>query len=132
MSANDHLVFDSLVIVWFCWVLFLTQNVKKLSLSKNVVCWCSWWHVSLWLYPSIVEASSVCNDILEIHECTDQWSCVVGILLDASAKSLYLGFWIYNCLQRRNSSKPKNQRKICDLVYVMALCNYAWKDIYWI
>ena len=46
------------------------------------VCVCS--------YPSTVKASSVCNDVLDIMEGTDQCSCTEGIILDTSAKSLHL------------------------------------------
>ena len=44
------------------------------------------------LYPSTVEASSVCNDVLEILECLDQRSCFVGMLLDVFAEFLHLSF----------------------------------------
>ena len=44
------------------------------------------------LYPSTVKASPVCNDVLDILECMDQRSCVVGIILDPSAKFFHLSF----------------------------------------
>ena len=34
----------------------------------------------------------VCNDVSDILEGTDQRSCVEGIILDTSAKSLHLSF----------------------------------------
>ena len=44
------------------------------------------------LYPSTVEVSFVCNDVLEIPERTDQRSCIVGIMLYTSSKFLHLSF----------------------------------------
>ena len=41
---------------------------------------------------SATEASLVFKDILDIQECTDQRSCVVGIILDASANFLHFSF----------------------------------------
>ena len=38
----------------------------------------------------------VCNVILDILECIDQRSCVVGIILDASTKFHHLSFGIYH------------------------------------
>ena len=49
-------------------------------------------YVSVRLYPFTVEGSSVCNDVIDKLECTDQQSCVLGIILDASAKFLHLSF----------------------------------------
>ena len=45
-----------------------------------------------YLYPSTVEVSFVCNDVLEIPERTDQRSCIVGIMLYTSSKFLNLSF----------------------------------------
>ena len=44
------------------------------------------------LYSFTVKAVSVCNDVWDILEGTDQRSCVVSIILGASAKFLHLRF----------------------------------------
>ena len=44
--------------------------------------------VCVCLYSFTVKASSVCNDILDIIEGTDQRSCVVSIMLCVFAKFL--------------------------------------------
>ena len=41
------------------------------------------------LYSFTVKAFFVCNNVLDILESTDQRSCVVSIMLDASAKFLH-------------------------------------------
>ena len=48
------------------------------------VCACVCVHECMYvcLQFSTVEASSICNDVLGIPECTDHRSCVVGIILD--------------------------------------------------
>ena len=46
-------------------------------------------YVCVCLYTATVKASSVAFEILES---TDQQSCVKGIILDVSAKSLHLSF----------------------------------------
>ena len=60
------------------------------------VCMCACVHacmparvwVCVCLYSFTVKASSVCNDILDIIEGTDQRSCVVSIMLCVFAKFL--------------------------------------------
>ena len=52
------------------------------------VCVC----VCVYLYSFTVIASSVCNDVSDILEGTDQRSCVVSIFLGASVKFLHLRF----------------------------------------
>ena len=44
------------------------------------------------LYSFTVKASSVCNDVSDILEGTDQRSCVVSIFLGASVTFLHLRF----------------------------------------
>ena len=56
--------------------------MKKKRCERNCVC----------LYPSTIEASSVCNDAFDILQCTNQRSCVVGIILDTSVKLLHIRF----------------------------------------
>ena len=46
--------------------------------------------VRVCLYSFTVKVSSVCDDVWDILEGTDQQSCVVSIMLGASAKLLNL------------------------------------------
>ena len=52
------------------------------------VCMCVCECMCVCLQSSTVESSPICNDVLGILECTDQRSCVVGIMLDTSHKIL--------------------------------------------
>ena len=65
---------------------------------------------------STVEAFSVWNDALETIECKDQRSCVVGILLDDSAKFLHLSLWICYILLKRKTSGAAMNRKQNDMI----------------
>ena len=47
----------------------------------------------MFVYPSIVKTSSVCNYVLDTLAGTDQQSCIEGIIIDASVKSLHLSFY---------------------------------------
>lgn len=91
-----------------------TAPMKKLSLSKMSSAVVVVVGICVCLYTSTVEAS-VCNDVLDILECTDQGFCVLGTLLDASAKFLYLCFLIYHIsppkrkLQQANKVKSKQK-----------------------
>ena len=42
------------------------------------------------VYREAIKASSVCNDVWDILEGTDEHFCIVSIILGASAKFLYL------------------------------------------
>ena len=55
-----------------------------------------WVCVCVCLYSSIMKASSDWKMSKTCLRGTDQWSCVVNILLGVSAKFLYLYFWIYH------------------------------------
>ena len=46
------------------------------------VCVCVCECMCVCLQSSTIKASLTCNDVLGILECTDQRSCVVGIILD--------------------------------------------------
>ena len=62
-------------------------------------------------YPSTVKDSSVCNDVLDIFEGTDQRSCVEGIIRDTSANSLHLSFSIYISPPKTKFRPIYNSRK---------------------
>ena len=64
----------------------------------------------------------VCNIILDILECIDQRSCVVGIILDASTKFHHLSFGIYHISTSKTTfrcnNKPETiQFDICYIVF---------------
>ena len=56
------------------------------------VCMCVCVCVFVCLYYFTVKASSVCNDVWDIHEGTDQRTYVVSIILGALAKFFHLRF----------------------------------------
>ena len=76
--------------LYFTHYLYVVNILFNTGLYKSVyVCVC--------LYPSTAKASSVCNDTSvrlghKVLEGRDQRSCVEGIILDTSAKSLHLSF----------------------------------------
>ena len=58
-----------------------------------------------------VKASSVWSYVWDIPECTNQWSCVVSVILGASAKIfISVSKTVVFHLQRQNSSRPTNWR----------------------
>ena len=67
--------------------------------------------------PFTVKASSVCNDVRDIYDWTDQRSCVVSIILSAFAKILHLCFWNYYIShpKRKLQQANKLERKWYDL-----------------
>ena len=56
------------------------------------VCFCVYVCVFVCLYYFAVKASSVCNDVWDIPEGTDQRTYVVSIILGALAKFFHLRF----------------------------------------
>ena len=85
MTSTSEKFLKSKDIVDLCNAIFVSA-----SFSLNVyVCVCE---CLVCLYLSTVKASPVCNDVLDILECMDQRSCVVGIILDLSAKFFHLNF----------------------------------------
>ena len=63
----------------------ITKKNFKRAVYRNA-------NVCVYLYSFTVKASSVCNDVWDIIDGTDQRSCVVSISLGAPAKFVYLLF----------------------------------------
>ena len=105
------LFFKKCVISKFMLFFKVSYPLRSISMITQFLCVC------VCLKPSAAEASPTCNDFLGILECTDQRSCVLGILLDTSTKFLHLRF---HHLQKRNTSKLTNWREngmICAEIY---------------
>ena len=81
------------------------------------VCVCVCVCVYVCLYFSTIKTSFVCNDFLDILDRTDQRSYVEVIILDTSAKSLHLSFWIYHVSHPKAKFQPSKTRKENDMVY---------------
>lgn len=112
--------------IWLSW--YLRSKWQFMKFFSSVILECCQLHVlpflllmyvcvCVCLYPSSVKASFVCNDVLVINKGTDQWSCVEGIILDASAKSLHLSFWICHISSPKTKFRPIHNRKENDKRY---------------
>ena len=102
---------------------FLCLFVFYLLLVCKCVCAC----VCVCVYSFTVKVSSVCNNFMDIIEGTDQRSCVVSIMLGASAKILHLRTWKCHI----SPSKTKIQRAQTGKKTIWYI-GKLWKDdIYW-
>ena len=74
-------------------------------------------YVSVCSYSFIVKASSDYSDVWDMIEGTDERSCIVGIILGASAKFLHLRFFkIHISSLKTKLQQPKNlERKRYDI-----------------
>ena len=66
----------------------------------------------LFLYPFTIEVSSVCSDVLDILECTEQQTFVVAILLDASVVQICVKWYTYDIGYKSFSTKLICNKKI--------------------